>query len=178
MEALFFTAGGSAYLTPLAALSQVLMPAALRPVPLAPPFLKGLMSLRGRTLPVLDLRERLGLAPRGGFVRGNRILRFEVPWGAEGRDLGLIVDAVLRIETLRPGQRRERVLAAGDGQGLFGGLWEIDREGGLGRHDGLVPELRLDALLDDTELASLGPGLTAAGAAGSDPTGGAGGRVP
>jgi purine-binding chemotaxis protein CheW len=36
----------------------------LTPVPLAPPTVRGLLNLRGDIVPALDLRRRLGMAPR------------------------------------------------------------------------------------------------------------------
>jgi chemotaxis signal transduction protein len=144
MEALCFSVGGSAYLAPLVSLAEVLMPAALRPVPAAPPFVLGLLHLRGRTLTVIDLRERLGLAPREGFAHANRILRV----GAGGQDLGVVVDAVLRIAVLEPSQRRDGTPGVGIRQGWDGPLWELD--------GALVQELRLEQLLDGAALSALG----------------------
>lgn len=144
MEALFFSAGGNVYLAPLASLAEVLMPAALRPLPAAPGFLLGILHLRGAAVPVVDLRERLGLPPRSGFERGNRILRVAVA----GRDLGLVVDEVLRIEVLDPAARREATLGIGGGRRGQGPLWQVDGE--------LIQEMRLDRLLDAAELELLG----------------------
>ncbi len=43
---------------------EVLMGQPLSRVPLAPPHVVGLLNLRGQVLPALDLRARLGIAPR------------------------------------------------------------------------------------------------------------------
>ncbi|MBL9028687.1 MAG: chemotaxis protein CheW [Myxococcales bacterium] len=43
---------------------EVLMAQEVTPVPLAPPHIVGLTNLRGQILPALDLRTRLGIAPR------------------------------------------------------------------------------------------------------------------
>jgi purine-binding chemotaxis protein CheW len=149
MEALVFSAGGSAYLAPLAGLAEVLMPATLRPVPAAPAYLLGLLHLRGAVLPVIDLGERLGLPPRSGFARGNRILRVRLDGqGADGADLGIAVDAVLRIAVLDTGARRDATLGAGAARHGRGPLWQLDGE--------LIQELVLQRLLGADELAALG----------------------
>jgi purine-binding chemotaxis protein CheW len=43
---------------------DVFVPRALSRVPLAPPQVAGLLNLRGRIVTAIDLRQRLGLAPR------------------------------------------------------------------------------------------------------------------
>ncbi len=144
MEALFFSVGGSLYLAPLVSLAEVLMPATLRRVPGAPAFLLGLLNLRGAALPVVDLRERLGLAPRTGFEHGNRILRVVV----DGHDLGVVVDSVERIAMLDAALRHDQVLAAGERPDCHGPMWQID--------GALVQELQLDAVLDADALAAFG----------------------
>jgi purine-binding chemotaxis protein CheW len=44
-------------------------------VPLAPPTVRGLMSLRGQIVPVLDLRERLGVDPTGNLEPYHVLVR-------------------------------------------------------------------------------------------------------
>ena len=43
------------------AVEQVVRMVAIRPVPEAPPWIAGVVNLRGRTTPMTDLRTRLGL---------------------------------------------------------------------------------------------------------------------
>jgi purine-binding chemotaxis protein CheW len=61
-------------------------------VPDAPPFLEGMINLRGKILPVIDLRRRLRLA---GAARDKhtRVLVAE----DAGRLVGLLVDAVSEV---------------------------------------------------------------------------------
>lgn len=66
-------------------------------VPHSPPEVEGVINLRGRIIPVLDLRKRFGMTV-GERSEHNRIIVVEV----EGRVLGFIVDRVhevLRIES-------------------------------------------------------------------------------
>lgn len=152
MEALLFTAGGGQYLAPLSDLDEVLMPARLRPLAQAPVFLTGVLDLRGATLPVLDLAERLGRGPVPAagqrstgrrWQRGNRILCFS----AAGVALGAIVESVTGIRTLSAGARREPILTAAGAPAFLGDLWPVD-----GR---LTQELRLSCLLEPAERALL-----------------------
>ena len=61
-------------------------------VPGAPPSVEGVLNLRGKVTPVLDLRKRLGL-PVSNESQGTRIVVVEV----EGQDVGLIVDGVSEV---------------------------------------------------------------------------------
>jgi CheW-like domain len=54
-------------------------------VPDAPPHLAGLIDVRGRSVPVIDLRVKLGLAAVAA-THGTRIMVLEVP--VAGRQLG------------------------------------------------------------------------------------------
>jgi purine-binding chemotaxis protein CheW len=61
-------------------------------VPRAPEFVRGVINLRGRILPVLDLRRRLGL----GEVSVSRASRIVVVH-LKGRLLGLLVDGASQV---------------------------------------------------------------------------------
>ncbi len=70
---------------------------AITRVPGAPPFVEGVINLRGRVVPVVDLRKRLNLKV-GEQTQESRIVVVDIG----GRDVGVIVDAVsevLRIPT-------------------------------------------------------------------------------
>jgi purine-binding chemotaxis protein CheW len=57
-------------------IQEILRAQPLTPVPLAPSVMRGLMSLRGQIVPVLDLRERLGVRPADpGAEQFNVLIR-------------------------------------------------------------------------------------------------------
>lgn len=60
-------------------------------LPRAPHFMKGVLNLRGKILPVLDLRERLGLAAKPGDAQRIVITRLEEQM------VGMIVDSVTEV---------------------------------------------------------------------------------
>ncbi len=62
------------------------------PLPHAPPFVKGVINLRGTVLPILDLSERLGLGETQASPRHVIIVA-----RIDGRLVGLLVDAVCDI---------------------------------------------------------------------------------
>jgi purine-binding chemotaxis protein CheW len=57
-------------------IQEVLRPQMMLRVPLAPSVVRGLINLRGQILTVIDLRERLGLAPAPSTIAGmNLVIR-------------------------------------------------------------------------------------------------------
>lgn len=64
----------------------------LTPLPDAPEIVVGLVNRRGRPLPVLDLRRRLGLPSRPMQV-DDRLVVLQLP----GRDVALLVDAAVDV---------------------------------------------------------------------------------
>jgi purine-binding chemotaxis protein CheW len=71
----------------------------LRPifrVPEAPSYLLGLIDLRGRSIPVLDLRAKLGL-PAVAATEMTRILVLEVEVAGRALVLGLVADRVFEV---------------------------------------------------------------------------------
>lgn len=82
-------------------------------VPSLPEWILGIINLRGRILPILDLKPILGLPEEGG-PQDSRIIAVEV----EGQEIGLLVNEVVeaiefpikKIEPLHqgfPSERRE-----------------------------------------------------------------------
>lgn len=69
------------------------------PVPCAAPYVAGIVHLRSRVVPVIDLRARFGLPPR------ERTLDTRVVVGQiEGRAVALIADSAREVLRLRPSQ--------------------------------------------------------------------------
>lgn len=78
-------------------IQEIMRAQPLTPVPLAPPVIRGLMSLRGQIVPVLDLRERLGLSPAPpGAEQFNVLIRT-----ADG-PVSLLVDRVGDVVEIEP----------------------------------------------------------------------------
>ncbi len=61
-------------------------------VPNSPEFVEGIINLRGRVLPVIDLRVKLGL-PKRDYDKDTRIVVVDV----EGKTVGFLVDAVSEV---------------------------------------------------------------------------------
>jgi purine-binding chemotaxis protein CheW len=84
------------YALPLASIREVVVaPAQYTRVPRAPPSLRGVMNLRGRVVPVIDLRTLLGVAATATTVPARIIL---LDLGR--RELGLLITDVDGIESI------------------------------------------------------------------------------
>ncbi|MDY0003333.1 MAG: chemotaxis protein CheW [Polyangia bacterium] len=61
-----FRVGSQLYAAPLAELSEVVREAEITPVPRVRPFIRGIVSVRGMIVPIVDLRRRLTLGMDAG----------------------------------------------------------------------------------------------------------------
>ena len=69
---------------------------AVTSVPHAPPWMLGVMDLRGVPVPIMDLRRRFDLEP-AQFGPSTVVIVIRVPNGEEHRTIGLVVDAVSEV---------------------------------------------------------------------------------
>lgn len=77
---------------PVQEVREIVRPGQFTRVPLTPPYILGLTNLRGYILPVVDLRRRLGLLPRGVDDR-SRLLVIN----NEAGNVGFLVDEVREV---------------------------------------------------------------------------------
>lgn len=80
------------YGLPISRTREVVRVGAITRIPESPPYVRGVFNLRGRIVPVIDIRPRLGWPPQEPTVRSRLILV-----DAHGRTLALLVDAIAQI---------------------------------------------------------------------------------
>lgn len=75
----------------------------VRTVPQSPAYVKGVINLRGKVIPVMDLRHRFGM---GEVEVGNRtcIIITEIQMGEIRRLTGLLVDGVSEVRAIKSSQ--------------------------------------------------------------------------
>ena len=61
-------------------------------VPRTPEFVEGVINLRGKVIPVVDLRKRFGF-PEADATKDTRIVVVDIG----GQDIGVVVDAVTEV---------------------------------------------------------------------------------
>jgi purine-binding chemotaxis protein CheW len=87
-----FKVGDAEYVVPAAAVVQMDSFAGATPVPGAPPYVIGLVQIRGRVIPVVDLRARFGLPPIERDL-GTRIIVV----AASERLVGMLADSAREV---------------------------------------------------------------------------------
>jgi len=113
--------GETLFGVPIMRILEILGAPATRPVPLAPPYIGGLVHYRGEILTAVSLRSLLGLP---GHSRAPDMLVFE------GRDgyFGLLVDAVGEVLTVWPQEFEPNPSTLDDRKkALFAGAYKLSR---------------------------------------------------
>lgn len=94
------------------------------PVPKTPEFVVGVMNLRGKVIPVVDLRLKFGLE-KSSTTRETCIVVID----AEVGQVGVVVDAVNEVVELAAGQIEPPPLMGGDNELAFvKGMGKIDNK--------------------------------------------------
>jgi purine-binding chemotaxis protein CheW len=89
---LIFRLEGQDYALALSPIAEVLRMVASTPVPEAPAALMGMINVRGRVVPIIDLRARLGLPSSPPSLSARIILVY-----LDQRLIGLVVDEVVEV---------------------------------------------------------------------------------
>ena len=92
-DLLTFTLNGDSYAIPVEWVREIVRLRGITPMPRVPPEIRGVISLRGEIVQVLDLCRRLGIGGREP-ARSNRII---VLHGDPGNVTGLLVDSVKEV---------------------------------------------------------------------------------
>jgi purine-binding chemotaxis protein CheW len=113
---LTFTLNGEAYALDIFHVTEIIEYRPLTVVPMMPDFIRGVINLRGRAVPVIDIAIRFA---RGSTVVGRRtsiiIVHIQDPGLTEladldpdgkdvagGQDIGILVDSASKVVTLAP----------------------------------------------------------------------------
>ncbi|MDD4256070.1 MAG: chemotaxis protein CheW [Methanofollis sp.] len=87
-----FEIGGTRYALDILMAREIVEMIPITPVPLAPPYIAGIINLRGEITNIINLNTLLQLPDRGEVM--NRKIIVLVPEVAGGSNLGIIVDDV------------------------------------------------------------------------------------
>lgn len=95
LEVIEFGLAHERYALPAAAVSEVHPLEELTPVPCTPAFVRGLVNVRGRIFPVIDLKKFFDL-PEQGITDLHRILLLET----EDLEFGLLADTIAGLRSV------------------------------------------------------------------------------
>ncbi|MFA7242027.1 MAG: chemotaxis protein CheW [Sulfuricellaceae bacterium] len=144
---LTFTLGGEMYAIEIDNIKEIIEYGSLTTVPMMPEFVRGVINLRGRVVPVLDLSVRFGRKPTEVTKRTCNVI-IEVQAEELTLDIGIVVDAVSEVLEI-PASEIEPAPA-------FGAKIRADFIQGMGKVGGeFVIILGLDKVLSVEEMAVL-----------------------
>jgi len=93
---LTFVLGGSAFGIPILKVREIIRLLDITPIPRMPDYVRGVINLRGKIVPVIDLRMKLGL-PNTSTTNRTCIIVVYVAIGEATKLMGLIVDALEEV---------------------------------------------------------------------------------
>ena len=92
LQLVSFELNGQAFGAPLSGIQEIIRHPGVVKVPRSPDFIEGIINLRGRVIPVIDLKKRFGMES-GASTGASRIIVAEIA----GAKAGLEVDSVSRV---------------------------------------------------------------------------------
>ncbi len=91
-QLVIFDLSVEAYGVDIGAVREIIRMQDITAVPRTPDFVEGVINLRGKVTPVVDLRKKLGV-PVAERTEENRIVVMDIG----GQDIGMVVDAVTEV---------------------------------------------------------------------------------
>lgn len=144
---LTFTLDGEEYGIGILKIKEIIGMMTITTVPQTPDFLKGVINLRGKVIPVMDLRLRFGMEAIDYNDR-TCIIVVEIEGRAGTIQIGLVVDSVSEVLNIR----KEDVEAPPS----FGAKLETDYILGMAKVEGGVKILLdIDRVLNEKEFSLL-----------------------
>ena len=138
-----FRIGRETFGLPIAAVREIVRIPEITAVPNAPAYIEGVINLRGKIIPVVDLRKRFGAGVTESHKK-NRIVVVEL----DDRCIGLIVSAASEVLRIPPSEIEDPHNVFREG--------ELDYITGVGKLGGrLVILLDLKKLVQQGELPAI-----------------------
>lgn len=100
---LTFTLNGGDYGFPIHTVNEVIGIMDITIIPKAPKYIKGIINLRGKIIPVMDLRLNFGM-PEITYDARTCIIIISVNLNGEKRTLGVAVDKISEVVDIDPNQ--------------------------------------------------------------------------
>lgn len=139
-----FKVGEETFAADIMLIREIILCRKITRIPKAPDFIEGIINQRGKAIPVIDMRKRLGLETRE-LSRSARIivLRFQ-----DKRLVGIIVDSVVKVLKIKEGEMQPAPKIAK-------GIESEYLKGIVRDKDELLLVLDMDKVLSTTEKVTL-----------------------
>jgi purine-binding chemotaxis protein CheW len=140
---LTFFVGGEEYAIPILRVREIIEYSRVTRVPSTPPYIRGVINLRGSVIPVIDLAVKFGLEP-AAITKTSCIVVVELS-GTEQTIMGVIADSVRQVVDFAQDE-----IEAAPSFGIHG---RVDFLLGMGlMGDAFVLMLDIDKVLSTTEI--------------------------
>lgn len=93
---LTFSIGDEHYGIPIGTVKEIIGMMHITSVPKTPRFIKGVINLRGKIIPIMDLRLKFGLSERE-YTERTCIIVVDIHGNTGSRNVGVIVDTVSEV---------------------------------------------------------------------------------
>lgn len=145
---LTFTLAEETFATEIVKVREVIDYVHVTRVPRMPPYLRGVINLRGSVVPVIDLRLVLGMPSIENTI-DTCVIIAEVRLDGEILHLGMLADSVQEVIDVNPSQI--------DPPPKLGSMLDTNFISGMGkREEGFFIILNIDRVLSADEIASVG----------------------
>lgn len=144
---LTFTLAGEEYGIGILKVREIIGMMPITPVPLAPEFLKGVINLRGKVIPVVDLRRKFGME-EAQVTERTCIIVVEINGTGSQVPMGIVVDAVSEVLNVKASDIEQTP--------NLGGNLRADYILGIGKMDGGIKILLdIDRVLNTQEILAV-----------------------
>jgi len=135
-QAVIFTIGSEEYGLPIELVQEITRLSEVHPIPKAPEYVSGLISIRGQAIPLIDLHVRFGVSPKNNP-------EYAIILEIKGSLIGFAVEEVKEVRTL------ENIVAPPNliSSAFIGGIVNLP--------DRIIIQLRPERILEDQEINQL-----------------------
>jgi len=144
---LTFTLAAEEYGIGILKVKEIIGMMAITTVPQTPDYMKGVINLRGKVIPVVDLRLKFGMEAMG-YTERTCIIVVEITGGGGKIQMGILVDSVSEVLNIRAGEIEDTP--------NFGSRLDTDYILGMAKTGGRVKILlEIDKVLSESETVLL-----------------------
>jgi len=144
---LTFSLAGEEYGISILKVKEIIGMMPITTVPQTPPYVKGVINLRGKVIPVVDLRSKFGLDSME-YTERTCIIVVEIPGMGKMIPMGIVVDSVSEVLNIKAGDIEETP--------SFGSRLDTDYILGMAKVGGGVKILLdIDRVMNAEEMASM-----------------------
>ena len=153
---LSFRLGDEAFAANTSKVLSILEMTKITEVPQAPHFMKGIINLRGKVLPIIDIRMKFGMTPTV-YTSNTCIVVMDIAMETGSVELGVLVDSVESVLEIE----RDKVLEAPS----IGSRYKADFiEGVIHEGDNFIMLLDIDKIFSSLEIVALNQSAAERGA--------------